>query len=411
MNDSFCILPWISLQLRQNGNAYPCCRMSYLHSFGSLKENTISEIWNSSEIKQVRQNMRAGKPTKFCSDCYKTESLSGQSLRTKSNTEFADKLHRVEDTDPDGHLNEHKIAFLDIRFSNICNLKCRSCDAENSTSWYNDKLSIYGATDVDKKIILNKTSKNLWPQLENLAPGLTKIYFAGGEPLLDEDHYKFLELLISIKKTDLLLSYNSNLTQLAFKNRNILDLWRNFNHVHIGASIDGIGTVAKYLRHGSNWENIKINLHSITNSLHNVSINIFPTVGVLNCFHIPELLTELIEMKFISKPADLEINILHKPDLLNASILNTSEKSQLRKLYTNYLLSLRAKVSTELYLHIETELFTYLTTVETTDLTHLRPQFRKYMFLLDQIRDEKTLYAAPELSNLLYEEVVAKDHL
>ena len=408
MNDVFCILPWISLQLRQTGTAYPCCRMSYMHPLGNLKDQSIAEIWNSSKIKQVRKNMLAGKPTNFCSDCYKTDSSGGLSLRARSNIEFREDFYKVKDTEADGQLNRHKISFLDVRFSNTCNLKCRSCDAENSTSWHSDKVKIYGESGEDKKIVLSQNSNQLWPQLENLSANLTKIYFAGGEPLLDEDHYKFLEMLIANNKTNLLLSYNTNLTQLSFKNRNILEIWGQFEHVHVGASIDGIGVAAEYLRHGSNWGMVKKNLLTVATSLKNVSLNIFPTVGVLNCFHLPELIDEVIALRLVKKPGDFEINLLHKPELLNASILNAAEKVQLRKRYTNFLSNIRGKISDELFIHIETEMFNYLTNVESADLTHLRPQFRKYMFLLDKIRDEKTLFAAPELSGLLYEEVTTK---
>lgn len=411
MNDVFCILPWTSLQLRQNGETYPCCRMSYQHSFGNLKDNTIAEIWNSSAIKQVRQNMLEGKPTKFCSDCYKTDASGGSSMRKNSNTEFTNEFHRLKSTNADGHLIDHKISFLDIRFSNICNLKCRSCDAENSTSWYADSIKIHGPSAYEKKIVLNKNSESLWPQLENLTGNLTKIYFAGGEPLIDEDHYRLLDLLIAKKRTDVLLSYNTNLTHLVFQNRNIVDLWRKFDRVQLGASIDGVGAAAGYLRSGSDWNVVKNNLLSITSSLNNVSLNIFPTVGVLNCFHLPELLSELIEMKVINEPNNLELNILQKPQLLNASILNTGEKTQLKNLYLAFLQSLRLKVSNALFTHIEKELLSYLANVESNDLTHLRPEFRKYMFFLDKIRDEKTLHHVPELSFLLYEEVLAKAQL
>ena len=355
--------------------------------------------------------MLEGKPTKFCSDCYKTDSLGGLSMRKNSNAEFGNEFHRVKNTKADGHLDEHKISFLDIRFSNICNLKCRSCDAENSTSWHADNIKIHGPSEHEKKIVLNKNSKDLWPQLENLSVDLTKIYFAGGEPLIDEDHYKLLDLLIAKKRTNVLLSYNTNLTHLIFKNRNIVDLWRQFDRVQLGASVDGVGATAGYLRSGSDWGVVRNNLLFITSELDNVSLNIFPTVGVLNCFHLPELLSELIEMKLINEPHNLELNILQKPELLNASILNKSEKVQLKKLYTTYLDSLRLNISTHLYLHIEKELLCYLANVESNDLTHLRPEFRKYMFLLDKIRNEKTLHFAPELSYLLYEEVSAKAQL
>ena len=49
---------------------------------------------------------------------------------------------------------------------------------------------------------------NLWKDLPKLLPYLEEIYFAGGEPLVQEGHYKLLHFLIDNKKTDLTEYYN-----------------------------------------------------------------------------------------------------------------------------------------------------------------------------------------------------------
>ena len=38
-------------------------------------------------------------------------------------------------THKDGHVDEMKMRYFDIRFSNICNFKCRSCGSEFSSQW------------------------------------------------------------------------------------------------------------------------------------------------------------------------------------------------------------------------------------------------------------------------------------
>ena len=53
----FCILPWIHLHAFPNGQAYPCCLSDSHYPVGNLHNNTMKEVWNSDEYKQMRHNM------------------------------------------------------------------------------------------------------------------------------------------------------------------------------------------------------------------------------------------------------------------------------------------------------------------------------------------------------------------
>ena len=218
------------------------------------------------------------------------------------------------------------------------------------------------------------------------------------------EHYQLLEKLIAAKKTDKLLSYNTNLTTLKFGKWNILDLWKQFKHVQIGASLDGIGKPFELLRKNAEWEIVKNNLLQIKKEIKNSVINLFPTVGALNSFHITDLLKEMFELGILTEPKNIEINYLFDPGYLNISILNSQERSDLKKHYAEFLKEIKTQMNSALYLHLEKELLGLLNYLDKNDMIHLRQDFRRFTFKMDQLRKEKTVLLFPELFNLLYEE-------
>lgn len=376
--------------------------MSEFAPVGNLKTESIHEIWNSEELKKIRRDMLNGTPVNFCSNCHKEERVSGHSYRTRINEEFKEELHRIKETSSDGALQNKVLPYLDVRFSNRCNLTCRSCNAENSTSWFEEYSNLVPYAK-DKVLELQSMSPKLMDEIFDLASHTKKLYFAGGEPLFDKNHYLLLEKLIADGKTDVLLGYNTNLSNLKFGTWNVIDLWKKFRFVHIGASIDGVGTQFEYLRKGAQWEQVKKNLLLIKSELKNSTIHIFPTVGATNCFHITQVIQEMIQLKILVAPENLEINYLHDPAFLNVSILNPDERQHLKSHYESFLTEIRSELSPELAAHIENELRGLLRYMDASDKTHLRPEYKKYSLKLDHFRKEKTIFQFPELFNLLYQ--------
>lgn len=354
--------------------------------------------------------MIEGVPSQFCTNCYKEESVSGKSFRTRINQEFKNEFHRVDATKPDGHVDNENLAYLDVRFSNTCNLKCRSCNAENSTSWY-EEYSALAPYKNSKKLELSSNSIHIINEISDLAENTQKLYFAGGEPLLDIEHYKLLQRLIDKGKTDILLGYNTNMTTLQFGQWDVLELWKKFRHVHIGASLDGIGSQFELLRKGAVWEEVKNNILRVKNELKNSTINFFPTVGATNSFHLTRLIEELINMEVLTKPMHFEINYLHDPAYLSISVLNKLERAELKNHYFMFLSKIKKNIDHELYIYIETQLNSLVQYMESKDHTHLRHDFRKYTLKLDHLRAEKTVYQFPELFNLLYPDSLASADL
>ena len=388
-NRAFCILPWVHAEIRQTGDIYPCCRVSHSFKYGSVANNSLQEIWNSDAIKKVRMEMLAGKKQSFCSDCHKHEDLGAQSYRMTVNTEFAEEYSRIAQTTVDGHLNNPGIPYLDIRFSNICNFKCRTCNGDSSTSWHEDERAMNSSANKPKVLKITKMNPQIFQEIVGQLPALQYIYFAGGEPLLDEQHYLLLEKIIEAGRTDIVISYNTNLSVLNYLHWNVLKLWQNFKHLQLSVSIDAIGERLEYIRKGSSWSLLQKNLRLVRSLVPNALIQIYPTVSVLNCFHLPELAEHFLVENFIVIDRHFKLNILNDPAFLNVSSLSEKESQRLEVVYTACFLKLRGRFPAAVTEHVIAELGTVLAFAKSADLTGHRPHFVKFNAELDQLRKEE----------------------
>ena len=215
MNKTFCILPWIHLHIWPNGITYPCCLTTNDYVLGNTNSSSFIELWNSSRMKELRQNIIAGKPTTGCSRCYEHEIQGYKSLRQNMNKDFQHLFSRTKLTKEDGTVDNIYMAYMDIRFSNICNFKCRTCGPELSSFWVDDAISLGRCPQDQLKLLkIKNTLDELWQDMEEWIDTVERIYFAGGEPLIMDEHYKILEYLINIGKTNIIIYYNTNFSNL-----------------------------------------------------------------------------------------------------------------------------------------------------------------------------------------------------
>ena len=404
-NKAFCILPWVHVQVRQNAELYPCCRISHGFSYGSIKEKTLDQVWNSEAAKKVRREMLAGIPQSFCTDCVKLEDFGSQSYRDVVNHEFKNEFSRITETDETGFLKNNTIPYLDLRFSNVCNLKCRTCNSENSTTWIDDEKKLnpaFSSTLASSHILkLKNINPEIINQLYEKLPAVSSIYFAGGEPLLDENHYLLLEKLIELGRTDVILSYNTNLSVLQFKKWNAIKLWQQFEHVQVSASIDAIGPALELIRKGADWNMIQKNLKLIKLFIPNSLIVIYPTISVLNCFNITTLIDYFLKHNYIQITRQIKFNILNEPEHLNVSLLDENKINRLEEHYRAFLQTIKADCSAEVFEYLTSELEVIVKFARSKNLQSFRPKFATETLNLDTIRNENTSVILPELAFIL----------
>lgn len=281
-NKVICAFPWIHTHITPRGNIYPCCNTGYTNNdYGIYSNEKLIDIMNSSKMKELRYNMMNNIPSEVCTYCYEQEKVSVNSGRTYSLEMFKDELQDLVDmTYADGELDEFKMKYFDIRFSNICNMKCRTCGPEFSSQWSKEVNAI------DKRWPIVFHANNQQPTLLNEVldqlENIKVFYFAGGEPLITDEHYIILEELLKRDLADSVeLRYNTNLSSLRYKDKDTLDLWKWFNTIKISASIDHYGERAEYIRHGTNWGNIENNL-LIIKKLPNIVMSVNTVLSIFN---------------------------------------------------------------------------------------------------------------------------------
>lgn len=120
-----------------------------------------------------------------------------------------------------------------------------------------------------------------------------RLYFAGGEPLIAQDHYRFLKRLIDEGLTDLELSYTTNFSRVAHKDYEIFELWSRFPRLILGISVDSWGERAEYIRSGQNWKQTEIDLRKVRERLPHAVLVPSCTVSSFNLLTLPDFIERL----------------------------------------------------------------------------------------------------------------------
>ena len=240
-------------------NSVKLCCVDKGNPIGSLSENSIEEVRNSKEFNELRKSFLNGEKLDRCKECWSWEKNGYNSYRQSNNKDYIDLL--PEEIFYDQPVD---ITYLDYRPSNLCNLACKICSPRFSSKLIDPWLQVGDITKQESldlaKFNVNRidveTVKKDFSHVKN-------IYFAGGEPLIADDHWNLLEYFSNNNPKDIRIKYNTNLTKLEFKGKKVEDYWYKFNKVQIGASLDGFGKQFEHLRTGASWDTVVANLERL----------------------------------------------------------------------------------------------------------------------------------------------------
>ena len=190
---------------------------------------------------------------------------------------------------------------FDIRFSNICNFKCRTCGSEFSSQWGAEMNRHHDKTH---PIVIHADDHRggLLQEVLEQIPNIDLAYFAGGEPLITDEHYTILEEMIRLGRTDITLRYNTNASSIKYKHHDILSLWKHFKKIELSCSVDHYGERAEWLRKGTDWGTIESNLLAFR-KLDYVSFQMNTVFSIFNYLTIGEFY-EYLMSKDIVRPGD-----------------------------------------------------------------------------------------------------------
>lgn len=334
-----CDFPWIHISTFPQGNCTICCVAKHIgdhngHSWNknprgkenlylTVKNNSIPEIVNCDNYKSIRLDMLNDRVPEACQGCHQVEQAGGQSKRQR---ESVRNLDFVNLTKPDGSITPD-LRHIELRLGNFCNLKCRSCNADSSTAWIQDYYKLKDKVELASGYDWIKSNsvfsfdwvddESFYESLIEVSPNLEQVHISGGEPFLVPMHFKLLERLVNIGRTNVAIHYHTNLNYNFEKLRPALDLLAKFKEVHISFSIDDVAERNSYIRSLSNWDltikNLKLFLEN-----YKFIYRVTQTISVYNFLYIEELEQYLKDNDISIR---LRYNHAHSPDYLMALAL------------------------------------------------------------------------------------------
>lgn len=357
---SICTIPWNHVAILQNGDYGICCQCIY-NSHGRLITedqaenitNDIDAVRNHPTYVELRRSMLNGEQHELCKLCWDEEAFGKRSKRINQVEIYSGLVKQIElDEDKSGIIDTKKypIQYVDLRLGNLCNLACRICGPVNSSLWqeYMDGGSFeagnkkYNITKIgaswridseDFQFYKSDAFKNL---LNKVLPTTNRIYFTGGEPLINKQHYDILDICIEndIAK-NITLEYNTNGTTL---NLNLLNQWKHFKKVEVCFSIDAMGNLSDYIRHPSDWKNIENNIKLYANSgMSHLTGTANCTVGIFNIMQFPEFYVWYYNQNFKNFKKTLVWNRLVFPTFFNIQNLPQHAKLTITNYYNDFI--------------------------------------------------------------------------
>ncbi len=164
--EHFCPVPFTTLILNPTGIVGSCREKGCQHEIGNIKTQTIDEIWNGEKIKAWRREFLTGN-IKTCKQDMKHKSCH----KLQSNNELLKFVEMSE-------IQKVPIRRLSPDFNSQCNLKCVFCHIWKGPNGLYDEI------------------ENFWENAEvNLFPHLTHMDPLAGEPFIQKDLYKTIDIM------------------------------------------------------------------------------------------------------------------------------------------------------------------------------------------------------------------------
>lgn len=267
--DTYC---WYAFSAYDSNHKWCCC-------IGTGNLQNFQQLNQDNEILQLRSDLQNGVKNPACQLCWAVENTGGFSNRQTS-------LQWINDTMPQGNYYDPKLRALWLDSGTVCNLACRTCNAQWSSSLYKELKDRRGPQNLP---IIQKT--DLPYLLQEDYKDIYLIHVIGGEPFLNLDHVAVLEKIVADGHAkQCKVTYLTNGT-MPIPQR-ILKIIPEFRSVNFMVSIDGVGSCFEYTRTGANWQNFEKNVSLMKSILPSNSLIFFHiTISALNILYLTDILT------------------------------------------------------------------------------------------------------------------------
>ena len=302
--EQFCKAPWVSIAVAASGGIKPCCIFdSSIAHLNFRKGDSLESAWG--KWSELRKQFIDGEKPESCNVCWKRGEVLGHS-RLEWYNQILDDVD-LSTVDFSSTTPTLKPFHMDFNFSNKCNLKCRMCGSWGSTAWFKEETQLH-------EISMNKPGNpynrgasrfQLTPNFNDIRAltdhpeyfdNLVRIDFKGGEPLMHEEMFIFLEYLIKqnlSKKIKICYTTNGTKTPKILK-----ELWPHFNRVNLSVSMDGTDGVYEYIRGGNvmTLRELEENLQFFE-SFDNLRGSFNTTISTYNIFNLGNILDWIDSLK------------------------------------------------------------------------------------------------------------------
>ena len=368
ISKTFCILPFVHLSTRTNGDMQLCCHCNSSGISGinhqdneiiNLKDKDPKKYWNTDFYKSIRKKLLNNKIPEQCKVCFNEEKLGYKSKRLWENEEWSKKIsfEEIISNCTDGE-SKYDIKYLDLKLGNNCNFECITCNAADSSRVYkkfqniklnNSEIQNYISYGLNEKYDWFKNNPKFWNSIYNSLDNIQGIYIIGGEPTINKEFDNLLEKCIETGNANhIKLRFNTNGSTLTNKQ---ISMYKEFKEVIINLSLDGIEEYHEKIRRPSKWKDMLSNIkrYEDLSKNKNITVDIDCTVSILNINHIPDFikwkLKNLSNINSKSFRGLIGLHLLYYPKFLSIKCLSEDEKKAVTKKFQELKIWLKNNIS------------------------------------------------------------------
>ena len=295
----YCAYPFYEIY-SDNASRYRLCCFATTNK--TIKKydalNTLPfEYFLSEEMEQIRQDMVEGKRVHGCEHCYNLEDRGRPSPRiSKYNVKFPPTAD-VDKID------------LKLRIGGShCNLGCYMCIPVNSSyrrmelkqsgidqMWKakkgsgadpNDLIPGIGFSfDDDPKNVSTRRFDEIVDNIIENIDRVGNIKFIGGEPIIIPRMWDIIDRIPNDKAKDISVTFQTNLTNLHYKNHSVFDIRNKFKKLEMHVSADHYGDKLSWVRYPIDVKQFEKNLVDAYDMLSGIAC----TTGILNILDLYEI--------------------------------------------------------------------------------------------------------------------------
>lgn len=435
----FCLAKWTQVTMHLDKGMTHSCHHPAPHKvpLRELEENP-SALHNSRFKKRKRKEMLEGKRPKECNFCWNIEDSSNSfSDRVFKSSEpwSKDQFETIKNID---WREDYNPRYVEVAFSNTCNLKCAYCGPQFSSKWVEEieKHGPYriaggynGIKELKEKDEMpykasdhNPYLDKFWEYWPEMYKDLHTFRITGGEPLLAKDTFKVLEYIQEHweENPNLSLAINTNLSVPKKLIDRLIEIAKDLtenNKVReliIFTSVEAIGKQAEYSRYGLDYNYFWENIENILTELPKVTVNIMAAFNALSVFTYGELIEKVFEYKkrfynykrYWKEAIQLDTSYIRWPSHLSIKILPDEYKELIRKAAEKALYLGGHSVLGNTYGFTNVEIqkikrtYDYAIANSMFDVEKYRKEFAKFITEYDKRREVNFVDTFPELKEL-----------